>query len=294
MYLRKEKGVLELLDNDVEKPISIFEKDEPQDAKSLILAAGFESLDLLIAIDALPAHHKIVFNLYVFEEFTHKEIGQKLNISAGTSKSHLARARKKIQKILAEKAVAMKKKNKRAGLLPFFGLKKKEDAYGEDMFREKLGDGAFPPLGNLPVSLQVVLTTTAPTSATASGCGLGVKGFLLSSTVTIALTTVAVFSFSKSSTNENFIVNEDVAEFSEVGTPEISKSSETLIVPDTTSILFDEEETITQVKEVKVKKPKVKKEETIVNQTSKLQKLPPVVIKKNVIVRDTVFEIIEK
>ena len=42
----------------------------------------------------------------------HKEIGKMLDISDGTSKSHLARARKKIQQLLFEKAED-KKKNKK-------------------------------------------------------------------------------------------------------------------------------------------------------------------------------------
>jgi RNA polymerase sigma-70 factor (ECF subfamily) len=35
----------------------------------------------------------MVFNLYAIEGYSHKEISQKLNISEGTSKSNLSRAR---------------------------------------------------------------------------------------------------------------------------------------------------------------------------------------------------------
>ena len=298
MYLRKEKGVLELLDKDTKGPISIFEKDEPQDAKSLILAANFENSDLLAAIDALPAHHKIVFNLYVFEEFKHKEIGQKLNISTGTSKSHLARARKKIQKILAEKAVVMKKKNKRAGILPFFGLEKKEATYLDDMFREQLGNDAFPPQGNLPTALQEALKTNAPSAATASIFGIGFKGILFASTASVAVIAIVIFSFSNPSTNENFVVNEDSTDILEANNSKISESSEILSVKDSMSVIFEKEKIIPQIEKDKstidVAKSKVKRKKKIVKQTTKPEKLQPVVIKKNIIVRDTVFEIIEK
>jgi RNA polymerase sigma-70 factor (ECF subfamily) len=47
-----------------------------------------------------------VFNLYVFEEFTHSEIAYKLGISAGTSKWHLSNARK----VLREKILAVLQK----------------------------------------------------------------------------------------------------------------------------------------------------------------------------------------
>ncbi len=49
--------------------------------------------DLLKMIHALPDGCRTVFNLYVFEDMTHKEIGEVLNISESTSKTQLHRAR---------------------------------------------------------------------------------------------------------------------------------------------------------------------------------------------------------
>lgn len=63
----------------------------------------FTEEELLDAIDQLPEHHKMVFNLFVIDKFSHAEIAHELGISEGTSKSHLARARKKIRTILLEK-----------------------------------------------------------------------------------------------------------------------------------------------------------------------------------------------
>ncbi|WP_411766079.1 RNA polymerase sigma factor [Winogradskyella sp. A3E31] len=52
------------------------------------------SLDFLLdIIQALPERYRMVFNLYVLDGFTHKEISNMLKISIGTSKSNLARAR---------------------------------------------------------------------------------------------------------------------------------------------------------------------------------------------------------
>lgn len=64
----------------------------------------FTEDQLLHAINQLPPHHKLVFNLYVIDQFTHVQIGKELGISEGTSKSHLARARKKIKALLNEKS----------------------------------------------------------------------------------------------------------------------------------------------------------------------------------------------
>jgi RNA polymerase sigma-70 factor (ECF subfamily) len=54
--------------------------------------------DLIILIKELPPACRVVFNLYVIDGYTHSEIAAMLNISIGTSKSNLARARALLQK----------------------------------------------------------------------------------------------------------------------------------------------------------------------------------------------------
>lgn len=53
--------------------------------------------ELMKLIQQLTPQYRTVFNLYVIEGYSHKEIGEMLNISEGTSKSNLARARKILQ-----------------------------------------------------------------------------------------------------------------------------------------------------------------------------------------------------
>ena len=60
--------------------------------------AGLEANDLLNMIMELPPKYRMVFNLYAIEGYSHKEIGTMLNISEGTSKSNLSRARDILQK----------------------------------------------------------------------------------------------------------------------------------------------------------------------------------------------------
>jgi RNA polymerase sigma-70 factor (ECF subfamily) len=55
---------------------------------------------LLNLIQELPDKYRLIFNLYVLDSYSHKEISEKLNISEGTSKSNLYRARKILKKKL--------------------------------------------------------------------------------------------------------------------------------------------------------------------------------------------------
>ncbi|WP_299547975.1 sigma-70 family RNA polymerase sigma factor [Seonamhaeicola sp.] len=52
------------------------------------------SLDFLLQIiQELPDRYRLVFNLYVLDGYSHKDIADMLDINVGTSKSNLARAR---------------------------------------------------------------------------------------------------------------------------------------------------------------------------------------------------------
>lgn len=58
--------------------------------------------DLMNFIQQLSPGYRTVFNLYVIEGYSHKEIGEMLNVSEGTSKSQLSRARFLLQKMISE------------------------------------------------------------------------------------------------------------------------------------------------------------------------------------------------
>ncbi len=64
---------------------------------------GFDKIsreDIMKMIQKLPTGYRVVFNMYVFEGYTHKEIAAQLKISEGTSKSQLFKARKMLQEAL--------------------------------------------------------------------------------------------------------------------------------------------------------------------------------------------------
>lgn len=56
--------------------------------------------ELLQLVHELPAGYRAVFNLYAIEGYSHKEISDLLQISEGTSKSQLSKARAMLQRRL--------------------------------------------------------------------------------------------------------------------------------------------------------------------------------------------------
>ena len=64
-----------------------------------IKMSATEILDL---VRQLPPSTQGVFNLYVMDGYSHKEIAQMLRISEGTSKWHLSEARKLLQKSITD------------------------------------------------------------------------------------------------------------------------------------------------------------------------------------------------
>lgn len=62
--------------------------------------SGYQLDDLLKMIHKLPDGCRVIFNLYAIEGYSHKEIGEQLRISEGTSKSQYARAKSLLRDML--------------------------------------------------------------------------------------------------------------------------------------------------------------------------------------------------
>ena len=63
--------------------------------------------ELILLIQGLPHMCRIIFNLFVFEGMKHREIAKLLNISEGTSKSHLHDARILLQNKLQKQFIVL-------------------------------------------------------------------------------------------------------------------------------------------------------------------------------------------
>lgn len=76
--------------------------NEMEDAE-LLSAFKLKADVAMEAISKLSPAYRTVFNLYVLEDYSHKEIAEMLGINEGTSKSNLAKAKMNLQRILTEK-----------------------------------------------------------------------------------------------------------------------------------------------------------------------------------------------
>lgn len=94
-HLKAKK--MSFIDTDPQILGSILEAEEHVVEEQL-----YKPEELLHAVQELPPGYKVVFNLYVFEGYSHKEIADELNISENTSKSQLSRARTFLRKNLSD------------------------------------------------------------------------------------------------------------------------------------------------------------------------------------------------
>lgn len=76
------------------------QEDESEDEDSEIYNITQEQI--IEAMQQLSPAYRTVFNLYVFENYSHQDIAEALEISIGTSKSNYAKARKNMKKLLSK------------------------------------------------------------------------------------------------------------------------------------------------------------------------------------------------
>ena len=87
-YLRKKDVLRDTIELESIKELTVEET----------VVSKLEADRIMELIQQLPSGYRTVFNLYAVEEYTHKEIGDMLQISEATSRSQYARARQWLQK----------------------------------------------------------------------------------------------------------------------------------------------------------------------------------------------------
>ena len=89
MHLRKKETFL----------LSVELVNEEQSNQETALEK-LSAAEIYQLITQLPIGYRTVFNLFAIEGYSHKEISATLNISEGTSKSQLSKARKMLQQLV--------------------------------------------------------------------------------------------------------------------------------------------------------------------------------------------------
>ena len=92
--LRKKKLVLNELDENIE----VSENDDESESEN-----DFSTEEIKEAIEQLPQGYRVIFNLFMFENYAHKQIAEMLEISESTAKSQLFKAKRKLKEILLQK-----------------------------------------------------------------------------------------------------------------------------------------------------------------------------------------------
>ena len=88
--------------------ISEIETTEEQDPE---VYAELSAADILSLFRLLPEKYRITFNLFEVEGYTHDEIAEQLGITASTSRSNLARARKMLRDLYMKNFNPVKRNN---------------------------------------------------------------------------------------------------------------------------------------------------------------------------------------
>lgn len=97
-FTRKAKNDYLLMNED--QSIEDFENDLLDEGEEEEYDNPLKVADVIKGMEKLSTAYRTVFNLYVFENYSHQEIADALGISVGTSKSNLAKARGNLKKIL--------------------------------------------------------------------------------------------------------------------------------------------------------------------------------------------------
>jgi len=97
------RTAIDFLRRQNKKNISVEWKAEHDLATEAEVLQRMSAQQIQFMLQHLSATTRVVFNLYVTEGYNHKEIGELLNISEGTSRWHLSEARKHLINLLKEK-----------------------------------------------------------------------------------------------------------------------------------------------------------------------------------------------
>ena len=91
-FIRRKKNAKNITELDDKTEIPVYSENDGSVKLSMD--------ELHAIIQEMPTGYRTIINLYLVEGYSHKEIGDMLQISEGTSKSQLSRAKLKLQEVM--------------------------------------------------------------------------------------------------------------------------------------------------------------------------------------------------
>ena len=284
IYLRKNKKSVFI--SEIEIPDTIpetIDMNSVTNSKSKIINTDFTQEELLDAVASIPEHHRIVFNMYVVDNFSHSKISKTLNITTNTSKSHLLRARKKIQELLFLKASEKEQKKDRKKLFFWFFF---TSLYVDSLYAASFSSFQTKPVKPFDIA-EIIRINNLPVKAT--------KGFIFRVTLqnfilslfSIILIFLGILYFFTSKNNVTIEIDLSKAEKENKEKNKINSIEKGTLK---NTFLITENDSLNQSNLEKKSKPKsnIKLENSLLNESakSKKRKRNNVVVKKIV---DTVY-----
>ncbi len=86
------------------KPLEKARSQPSADYGDQSIYSQLSAEEILHTVQQLPTPYRLVFNLYVIEGYSHREIAEKLEIAEGTSRAHLSEANSRLRELLTLQA----------------------------------------------------------------------------------------------------------------------------------------------------------------------------------------------
>ena len=99
-HLRKKKRRNH---HEISQPVETLNGMNVKEADWNLADRDFDAQELLDMINTLPTKTAQVFNLFAIDGFSHQEISNQLDMSEGTSKWHVSKARQRLQELLSKR-----------------------------------------------------------------------------------------------------------------------------------------------------------------------------------------------
>ena len=93
-------GSFAISEANINEDMLIEEVDEDEDES---IYEEINAKDIMESIQKLSPSYRTVFSMFVLDGYSHKEIATELNISEGTSKSNLAKAKRNLRTLLEDR-----------------------------------------------------------------------------------------------------------------------------------------------------------------------------------------------